>query len=228
MRRPPTGEEAQPQPAPPVRRLEQAADEDAGSRRRPRWAGTARARPTSRWWRSMKPSRSRDGSVGIDHGHARRRPRRGGSCAGSRGAPSCRACRGTPRSRRPREGHDRADVLPLAHDRPAAVAARGPERVGQGVGGRVAAAQAAQVDDVPGHRMVVGDRGRASRDGRRAPSRPPAGRPARPGSWRSRRGTRRRRRRPWRWARPGSAALRCRAGSSSAGRPHRARPRGDA
>ena len=48
-----------------------------------------------------------------------------------------------------RQGHDRADVLALDVERPALGHLARPEGRGQGVGGRVAAAQPAQVDDVP-------------------------------------------------------------------------------
>ena len=51
--------------------------------------------------------------------------------------------------------HDRADVLALDVERPALGHLARPERGGERVGGRVAAAQAAQVDDVP--RAPVGD-----------------------------------------------------------------------
>ena len=106
--------------------------------------------------------------------------------------------RGTSRSRAPcGEGHDRADVLALEVEGPALVHLAGAERGGEGLRGRVAAAQAAQVDDVPRRRVAGVDVGLRAREvagdgvgdgGQIAP--------ARRGSSRSRRGTRRRRRRP--------------------------------
>ena len=62
-----------------------------------------------------------------------------------------------------RQRHDRADVLALDVERPALGDLARPERRGQRVRGRIAAAQAAQVDDVPrpalgGLGEVVGER----------------------------------------------------------------------
>ncbi len=102
-----------------------------------------------------------------------------------------------------RQGHDRADVLALDVERPALGDLARPEGRGQRVGGRVAAAQPAEVDDVP--RSALGGLGEV---GRRARRRRPAGRPGRPGASRSRRGTRRRRRPPSRSAGPASARRR--------------------
>ena len=97
---------------------------------------------------------------------------------------------------------DRADVLALEVDGPALGDLARPERGDQGVRRRVAAAQPAQVDDIPG-----GSPGRrVGRGGRPGHRRQRAGRRARPGSWRSPRGTRRRRR--WRWRSVGPASAR--------------------
>ena len=86
---------------------------------------------------------------------------------------------------------DRADVLALDVERPALGDLAGTERRGERVSRRVAAAQAAQVDDVPGSAAVgVGE------VRRRRPRPRPAGRPVPRGSSRSRRDTRRRRRSP--------------------------------
>ena len=84
---------------------------------------------------------------------------------------------------------DRADVLALDVERPALGHLARPEGRGERVRGRVAAAKAAQVDDIPRPAL-----GRLGEVGRRALRRRPAGRPGRPGASRSRRGTRHRRR----------------------------------
>ena len=62
------------------------------------------------------------------------------------------------RRRRPGSVDDRADVLALDVERPALGDLARAERGGQRVGGRVAAAQPAQVDDVPRRRSPTGRR----------------------------------------------------------------------
>ena len=57
------------------------------------------------------------------------------------------------------EGHDRADVLALQVEGPALVDLARAERGGQGVRGRIAAAEPAQVDDVPRRRVAGVDLG---------------------------------------------------------------------
>ena len=170
--------------------LEQAAEEDRLWRRRRASAGRGPSRPSLRWWRSMKASRSRE-RVGRNRSARRRRPPRlGGSCAGSRGAPSCRASRGSRRTtRRPAASTTgQTSSRSTLSVQPSAISRRA-ERGRQGVGapGRRSAAGAGRRRPT----ATGADRRRRRRGEMRgdAPRRPPAGRPARRGPSRSRRGS---------------------------------------
>ena len=75
--------------------LEQPPERRPGSGRRRACRGTGRRRPSVFWCRSMKASRVGERVGRSRRGGPRRRPRRDGPCAGSRGAPSCRASPGS-------------------------------------------------------------------------------------------------------------------------------------
>ena len=141
IRRPPTVRNDR-RAARPRRTARTAGGTAPGSGRLPRSAGRARS-PPALLVEVDEASRSASGS-GESSRTTAPTASASGPCAGSRGAPSCRASRGShPCPRRP-EGHDRADVLAFHVERPAMIDLDGSERVRQDVSGQVDAAEPAR------------------------------------------------------------------------------------
>ena len=163
------GQERQAERAVRARTARTGAGRRRGSGRRPAVGGKRPSAPQRFWWRSMNASRSASGSGESSSrisptASARRTLRR---ISWRSFLP--RVAEVVVHRRAVREGHDRADVLALEVERPALGHLAGTEGGGQRVGGRVAAAQPAQVDDVPVGRAVrLGEVGRERR--RRRPA----------------------------------------------------------
>ena len=126
----------------------------------PAVGGKRPSAPQRRWWRSMNASSSASGSVASSRrtsptASARRTLRR---ISWRSFLPSVAEV--VVEVDAVRQRHDRADILALDVERPALADLAGPEGRGEGVGRRVAAAEPAQVDDVPGRAVGVGEAGR--------------------------------------------------------------------
>ena len=180
IRRPPTVRKLSRTRRRRARRSRTGGGRRPGSGRRRASAGRGRRSPQRRWWSSMNASRS---AAGPRLGSRRDRP---GRLRAAELAPDLVALLlaegGEVGHRDPGrtggEGDDRADVLALEVERPAGPHLAPAEGRGEGVGGRVAAAETPEVDDVPrlgcsgsgrpGRRVGrqrLGDRGQVGRGG---------------------------------------------------------------